>query len=574
MTTSVGSPPATYLPGGFVTDVNRQALWESLTDSQRASYQSTSTTGSGTTTGATSGTGSTSSSTPTFKSLGSSTGVSSATFTGRTDARSVAPNSTILSGYGSLWDPTNLVSAQLATLANGGAIFVGVQAGTIANGDRPQDGTSGDLANIRGQNPFGYFDGTEFVKVLNGTETRFSGNPTTDPSGYATWLSTARVRYDAYQSLVSTQITDMQSLFGKSLQGLLGFDVNNNGLIDNEAELFGFDAGLDIDGSASIKYGTGASQTTASFTFLAANGRLAGDPLDPQTDTASLDEYRRFMVLTETGQSVAVLQSDIGYDPLTGSYVKAQTRLQLDAAGGASLTVVAQNGFTVTPTYTSPISATGYLPTIAEVGRPQDGASGNLSNLRGQNPYGYFQAGLFYKFDAPGATGGTATAFDPVLDPTGYTSAVKDYNDFETFLTNQRTSLLASLGTGPFDLGFDVDGNGSLAATEYFGAGLNLYGQATLNDGKVFRFLTGSRLSGDPLSIGALAGDGPYYSRFMFKDAGGTVRSLDQGTSQLFTAMDGLSSFSVASRAALEILANGQFRINIVTELGPTVTAT
>ena len=574
MSTAISLPPPSYLPGGFVTEINRQALWDALTDAQRAQYTSTST-GSSTSTGTSGGSGTSSGTTstaPTFKSLGSSTTLSSAAFTGRTDARSAAPNNSILTGYSALWDPDNLITAQLATLANGGAIFVNVVAGSIADGDRPQDGANGNLANIRGQNPFGFFDAGEFVRVRDGVETRFAGG--TAAVGYSEWLATARVAYDAYNSLVSSQITEVQSLFGSSQQGLLGFDVNNNGLLDNETELFGFDAGLDIDGTATIKYGTGTTQTDGSFTFLSASGRLNGDPLDPDTDNSFLDEYRRFMILTGAGQSVAVLQSDIGYSAATDSYVKAQTRFQLDAVGGASLTIVTQDGFSVTPTYTSPISATGNLPGIAQLGRPEDGANGNIANIRGQNPYGYLDGGLFYRFDTPGLTAGAVTAFDPVADPAGYAAAIQDFNGFETFLTNQRNTLLASLGTGPFELGFDVDGSGGLAATEYFGAGLNLYGSATLNDATLFRFLTGDRLSGDPLNAGTLAGDIPYFNRFRIRDSLGAQSALDQTLTTAYTALDGLSSFDVTSRTQLEIQQNGQFRINIITELGTTVTAT
>jgi hypothetical protein len=358
MVSAISSPPSSFLSGGFVTDTNRNTLWNALSAADQARYSTPASSGSGTTSGSggTSGSSGTAAA-PTFVSRGSTTALASTTFDNRTDARSATPGSNALTGYSKLWDNSTLLAAQLALTTDpgsrGGALFVNITAGTLADGDRPQDGLSGNISNIRGQNPFGYFEPgsgrDNFVRVFSGAETRFEDvNPTGTLAERQAWETTARSRYDSYQTLVSDQITKTAANFGGS-QGLLGFDVNKNGKIDDETELFGFDAGLDINGSANILTTTGGSATT-NFTFLTGS-RLTGDFLDSNRDPAQLDNYRRFLILTSAGQSAPLLQTgSTGFTDAINAYVSTQTRFDLNASGGARLTIVAQNGIGVSAT--------------------------------------------------------------------------------------------------------------------------------------------------------------------------------------------------------------------------------
>ncbi|HYG86607.1 MAG TPA: hypothetical protein VD978_10140 [Azospirillum sp.] len=363
MATVSSTPPSTFLYGAGVTDLNRQTIWDSLDAATQSKYTSgtsnTSTSGSTGSTGSTGTSGGSSTTTPTstskFSSLGSQTALNPASFDGRTDTtRSATPTNGTLTGFSKLWSGDAALQAQLSTTPpKGGAIFVNIQKGTAADGTRPEDGRSGNIENGRGKNPYGYFDAdNNFVQIrrsLDGQETEVTYNP---DSGIKRedWLKTAKREYDAYEALITKQMNAVTSSFGS--QGLLGYDVNNNGYIDNESELFGFDNGLDINGSAYIMQ---EDATKVSFTFLSgatpADGesetrRLTGDPLDPNGDSTQKENYRRFMVLTSSGESVSVLQSEIGYDEVTRSYVKAQTVLQFGASG-ATLTGIAQSGLTV-----------------------------------------------------------------------------------------------------------------------------------------------------------------------------------------------------------------------------------
>ncbi|WP_448189000.1 hypothetical protein [Azospirillum sp. sgz301742] len=354
--------PSNYLSSG-VTDLNRNYLWSKLTDAEQAKYtSSTSTTGtsgtstSGTTTG-TSGTSTTTSTGGKFVSVGTSAEMSGAAFTGRLDSRSATPSSSTLSGFSKLWASDALLQAQLSattdTASKGGAVFVNFKSGTVADTARPYDGSSGNITGLgslpRGKNSYGYFStdpamsATPFVQQMpnaDGSVTETSWSESTGKT-YNEWLKTAKSRYDEFEALVTKQQDGLSATFGSG-QGLLGYDVNNNGIIDNETELFGFDKGLSLDGSATI---TSADKlSTQSLTFLT-GGRLTGDPLDAaQTSDTSI--YRRFMVLGSDGKSTSVLQSSIGYAAGIKEYVTAQSTLSFDS-GTATVTAVAQKGFSV-----------------------------------------------------------------------------------------------------------------------------------------------------------------------------------------------------------------------------------
>lgn len=378
------TPPASYLPSG-VTDLNRTSLWNGLTAEQQAKYTSgssstSSTSSSGSTSGTTSGT--TSSTGKVFVSVGNTTQMSGAAFTNRTDTRSATPDADAVTGFSKLWTSDAALQAQLTAFTNpdtgvtsavnGGAIFVKVRQGTAAEGARPYDGTAGQLLITdprlqRGQNPYGYISTdpalaeTPFVKMdvaPDGVVTQTAWSADTGKT-YSEWLKGAKYAYDQYETLVGQQQTAVLKDFGGTASyGLLGFDVNNNGYIDNESELFGFDGGLNIDnmppGATDVTPKTiienGSKTATTNFTFLT-NGHLTGDPLDtsqsPESRAANKEYYRRFMLLTGDGKSTSLLQSSIGYNNATGQYVAAQTQFSFTDTG-ATLTAVAQSGFKVT----------------------------------------------------------------------------------------------------------------------------------------------------------------------------------------------------------------------------------
>lgn len=369
------TPPASYLAYG-VTDLNRQSLWNAMTDEGRAKYSSasTSTTGTSTTgtsagtstTGTSSGTTSSTSTKPAkgFTSLSNPNALSTTAFDNRIDSRSSAVLKETRAAFSNLWGGDSLLQAQLTTKTdpdtgvsaptNGGAIFVTYKLGSVATQTRPYDGKDGELSladSPRGKNPYGYYStdpamaDTPFVQQVVGTDGSVK-DVTYDPASgqkYSDWLKAAKNRYDQYETLVGDQMNKVMSSFGSiGGQGLLGYDVNNNGYIDDESELFGFDNGLNVDGSSTIRLASGATQE---FTFLTGN-RLTGDPLDAEQETDRA-LYRRFMILGSDGNSTSVLQSNTGYNAGLGQYVSAQAMLTFDS-GGARMTTVAQSGFQVT----------------------------------------------------------------------------------------------------------------------------------------------------------------------------------------------------------------------------------
>lgn len=270
----IGAPPANFLPNPNITSLAREAAWLSLTDAQRATY------GDGTAGGATLGSLTNGNAATTYQTGGfgsqTTTTPTAATpldfTTANLDALSQTPSSGISSAYRAIWKDnfatTNVLKANgSAGDTNGGAIFVSIRAGTGAE---------------RVTNP--YTDDT----------TRTDDN------------------YDLFEKQIASLVKSVTDRFGQS-EGLLGYDTNGNGFIDNENELFGFD------------------------------GTTAG----PSLSTSGLLSDK-FMVLTSAGKSVKVDQSIFGTarDASAGylPYTTAYTTLQLDSSGKLELVVGSSAG--------------------------------------------------------------------------------------------------------------------------------------------------------------------------------------------------------------------------------------
>lgn len=279
---SVGAPPASFLPNVNITSLTREAAWLALTDAQRALYAD------GTAAGAPTGTllGGNSQTTYKVTGFGSQTATTASTTTAldftaaKLDETSQTPTTETSVAYRAIWKDNFSTTNALrdngsAGDTNGGAIFVSIRAGT-------------------------------------GTER--STNPYTDDT------TTTTDNYDRYEKLVTSLAKTVTDRFGQS-QALLGYDVNANGYIDSEAELFGFDT------------------TTPGLTLATAN--LLSD---------------RLMVLTASGASVKVNQSVFGTDTANGTgylpYTTAYTALQQDATGKLELVVKSTQG--ISPPLTTP----------------------------------------------------------------------------------------------------------------------------------------------------------------------------------------------------------------------------
>jgi hypothetical protein len=293
---AVGAPPANFLPNPNVTSLAREAAWFALTDAQRATYAD------GTVGGAPAGSLTNGNSTTTYQQtgFGSQTATTPSTTTPvdftttRLGTTSQTPSSDILTAYRTIWKDdfatTNVLRENgTGGETNGGAIFVSIRAGAGAE---------------RVTNP--YIDDT----------TRSNDS------------------YDLFETFVTSLAKSITDRFGSS-QALLGYDTNDNGFIDSENELFGFD------------------------------GTTAG----PSLNTAGLVSGR-LMVLTSAGASVRVDQSIFGTtrDASSGfmPYTTAFTTLQQDAAGALELVVETRAGIATDPS--APQIAWIGLPNAALVG--------------------------------------------------------------------------------------------------------------------------------------------------------------------------------------------------------------
>jgi hypothetical protein len=269
---SIGAPPANFLPNPNITSLAREAAWFGLNDAQRATYKD------GSAGPSTSGLVTNANSPATYRKTGfgsEATGVPPTTAaldfdTTRLAAISQEPSSTESAAFRAIWKEnfasTGLLKADASTgETNGGAIFVSIRAGT----------------------------GAERVT-----------NPYTDDTASTTDT------HDRFKKQVDDQVRGITDRFGVAT-ALLGYDANDNGFLDGERELFGFD------------------------------GSTAG----PSLSTPGL-MADRLMVLTPAGASVRVAQSSFatslnsasgGYLP----YTTARTVLQTNTDTGKLEIVVA-----------------------------------------------------------------------------------------------------------------------------------------------------------------------------------------------------------------------------------------
>jgi len=335
--------------------------------------------------------------------------------TGKLDAASATPTTASLTGFAGLIDETLMSSA----------IFVDLVAGTLKDG--------------------------------------FTGAAITDP-GLAS-DDPAQIIYEADEDRQDATVAAVESLYGAS-QGLLGIDLNGNGYIDSEKELFGFSDGTFI-GTTSTGVDTTATAgfsvvdmttgfTTAdtvdftvnsvNFQAISADGTL--DTLIAEIATASggaatavrvdatntLDPTGTFIRITatNTGQDVtAVTFTDVdgGLGPFGGT----------DTATAAGFGVIDMStGFNAADTVAFDVNGTRYTATSSD---------GNLDTL-------VTEIGT--------ASGGTATAV-----------RVDSNNNIDaagTFIRITSNTLGQDAGTITFT---DVDGStagtfGSINLTPYF----------------------------------------------------------------------------------------------------------
>ncbi len=326
MTTSIPAMPSFFLSDGTVTELNRRTIWESLTSTRRSEIlsnppQTSTSTGSGTSTGTTgtgtSGTGSTGTPTGNFVSRGSSqqNALPANVFANRLDYFSATPTAETLQAFAKIWATEDDIASQITardpatpvTSATRGALFIDLTRGSVAEGTR--------LAN-----PFGSFVDGVFVPIGTATQNQ----------------------YFAFEDAIRKQEDQIRNLFGGT-QGLLGYDANDNGRIDNESELFGFDNAallggvpLSLDNLLQTRLVNGVSEAGLSY-----------DVNYTSSDPADRINFNRFMVLTGNGNSVRMNQFDLEFNSAIGSYTAAQTLMKLQE-GGSSLTIRTEQGFNVT----------------------------------------------------------------------------------------------------------------------------------------------------------------------------------------------------------------------------------
>ncbi|HZH26387.1 MAG TPA: hypothetical protein VEY95_04315 [Azospirillaceae bacterium] len=309
-------PPSSFLSNPGITAIAREQAWLRLSEDQKKTYRGSSSGSSSpnglilSSGGQTSGSyrsGSWSSNAP--GSTGSTT--AALDFTGRLESRSADASEDTRRAYRSLWSFGSTPDPQ--------AKLDQVLAKTSGPSTVPESGNGGAL----------------FVNIRAGTGSERAANPYTDIAGRTD------DNYDVYERQVTAQAKEITDRFGQG-QGLIGYDLNNDGSINGEQELFGFDS-------------AGKTGPSLNDIYVASAGRSLGSLLQSAGNRVELDELgdvgNRLMVLRSDGTSVRLNQSSVATTSVGASgyteYTAAQTALQLSSTGKLEVTVYTQRGFDV-----------------------------------------------------------------------------------------------------------------------------------------------------------------------------------------------------------------------------------
>ena len=381
---TIGSPPANFLSTPGITQTAREASWGNLTDDQRAAYRA-GTSGQSSSGIISSQPDNQTYSVPGFNSVtGGGATASALVFSNARgsylNARSATPSNATLTAYTKVF-PTQAKLDQVLSSpsSNGAAVFFDVRSGLSSN----------------------------------------PGETATSP--YAAGSANDKI----FQDQLKAQASQITARFGAGGQGLLGYDVNGDGKINDENELIGF-----------LPNGTPSPALAAILPEL----RNPGDRI--VLGNNPVRDNRLFFVGSD-GNSIRLNQSAFatsalpsgGYTP----YTTAQTVLQVSESGTLELVAYTGVGFTLPG---------GLDKTSAVQGTVTAGTGAN----RATNPF----------------AAGTA-----------------QQGQFETQVDTQVTAVAARFGgLGPVTFGYDANGDGTITADEDFSGSptaLNAPARSALN---------------------------------------------------------------------------------------------